>query len=124
MKPEASLTIDGRIATVSTCQSYKKLTKFARKQLAKQQPKRWTYFREHEFIYARISHRFLKISLNMAIRPGTCPREDRRAHLANYLKDKARYKASLVDIKANRLAYQTNGQSNWRPIGGDNRCEE
>ena len=111
---------------MSTCTLPKKSTKAARKQLAKQQPDRWTFFREFNFQKARRCHMIATISIDLALWNGSVSRKERQKDLADYLKAKAQYKASLSKIQEDRVLYQTKGnnQSNWRPIGGDSRRAE
>ena len=101
-------------------------TKAARKQLAEQQPKRWTIFREFDFQKARRCHMIATISIDLALWNGNRSRKERQKDLASYLEAKSQYKACLSRIQEDRLLYQTKGnnQSNWRPIGGDSRQTE
>ena len=110
---------------MSTCTHPKKSTKAARKQLAKQQPRRFTFFREFDFFRARSCHRIATVSLDLALWNGNRSREERQKDLGDYLKAKAEYKKRLQKIVADRLLYQANSiWSNWRPIGGDSRRAE
>lgn len=108
---------------MSTCT--KRSTKAARKQLAEQQPRRFTFFREFDFRQARHCHRIATICIDLALCSGNRSREDRQKDLADYLKAKAAYKKTLNKIVADRRIHQDNGiWSNWRPIGGDSRRAE
>ena len=109
---------------MSTC-THRRSTKAARKQLAKQQPRRFTFFREFDFCQARHFHRIAMMSIDLALWNGSRSRKDRQKDLADYLKAKAEYRETLVKIVADRLIYQANCTwSNWRPIGGDSRRAE
>ena len=110
---------------MSTCTHPKGLTKAARKQLAKQQPDRWTFLREFDFQKSRHCHMIATISIGLALWNGDRSRKDRQIDLADYLQAKAEYRACLLWIKATRLTYQPNSNySIWRPIGGDSRRSE
>ncbi|CAB4178507.1 hypothetical protein UFOVP1622_16 [uncultured Caudovirales phage] len=110
---------------MSTCTHPKGSTKAARKQLAKQQTRRFTFFREFDFCYARSCHRIATMSIDLALWNGSRSRKDRQKDLGDYLRAKAEYKKTLLKIMADRLIYQANGiWTNWRPIGGDSRRTE
>ena len=110
---------------MSTCTHHKGLTKAARKQLAKQQPDRWTFLREFDFQKARHCHRIATISIGLALWNGDRSKKDRQKDLVDYLKAKAEYQACLLWIKATRLTYQPDSNySIWQPIGGDSRRTE
>lgn len=110
---------------MSTCTHPKGSTKAVRKQLAKQQPRRFTFFREFDFCHARHCHRIATMSLDLALLNGNRSRKDRQKDLGDYLKAKAEYKKRLVKIASDRIFYQANSiWSNWRPIGGDSRRTE
>ena len=110
---------------MSTCTHLKRSTKAARKQLAEQQPRRFTFFREFDFRHARSCHQIATISLDLALLNGNRSRKERQKDLGDYLKAKAKYKETLVKIVHDRLIYQAgNIWSNWRPIGGDSRRTE
>ena len=109
---------------MGTC-THLRSTKAARKQLAEQQPRRFTFFREFDFFRARSCHRIATISLDLALLNGNRSRKERQKDLADYLKAKAAYKKTLNKIVADRRIHQDNGiWSNWRSIGGDSRRTE
>jgi len=96
--------------------------KACRKDLANRQPKRWTGFQEFDFERARGLHMLATMSIDLALFNGECSIERRQSNLADYFKYKAKYKACLLKIQANRLYYQTGGKkARWQPIGGDSR---
>jgi len=96
--------------------------KAIRKNLANLQPKRWTGFQEFDFERARCLHRLATMSIDFALFNGESSIEWRRSNLADYFKYKAKLKACLLKIQANRLYYQTGGKrARWQPIGGDSR---
>ena len=110
---------------MKTCTHLKRSTKAARKQLAEQQPRRFTFFREFDFCQARHCHRIAMVSIDLALWNGNRSRKDRQKDLGDYLKAKAAYKKTLNKIVADRRIHQDNGiWSNWRPIGGDSRRAE
>ena len=110
---------------MSTYTHSKGSTKAARKQLAKQQPDRWTFLQEFDFKTARHCHIIATISIGLALWNGNRSRKERQKNLADYLQSKAEYRACLLWVKATRLTYQPDSKhSIWRPIGGDSRRTE